>query len=340
MKIKKIFVDDSPTNYYETFFEYYKLFMNCGDCDPAFPSLNYICDRFELTLEQRFWLAFLYGTNYCAPTVYYIYNEFPDFENVSISRINKWWKDNKHKTVFQTDRAKVKNFDLFSTIVESYINLVGSCQEDAIKQNDTYKKLYDFSSKIYYFGRFSIFNYTQALWELTNERLEPTFFDLKKAESCRNGLCYIVGKDEYVTGNKSKINYKMLDGKLEKLTNGLTKAFPKIPVNLWNIETALCAFKKLILGKRYLGYYIDRQQDEILFLERNVTKGVSWKPLWDFRKEFFCPSLLGELNGWNGVRASKMKLFSSVKSFGNTRNYKKYKRKIIFKGSGTCYEKI
>ncbi len=56
------------------------------DIDPSNDCLRYISDRFELNIEQRYWLAFLFGTCYSATTVYYIYNEFPDFENVDVER--------------------------------------------------------------------------------------------------------------------------------------------------------------------------------------------------------------------------------------------------------------
>jgi hypothetical protein len=327
----------------EYFYKYYRLMMCSGDCDPAFPMLNYVCDRFELNLEQRFWLAFLYGTNYCGPTVYYIYNEFPDFENVSMARVRRWWKQNKQKTLFQTDRAKVKNFNYFADIVKSYINLVGSCQEDTIRSCKTYDDLYDFASKIFYFGRFSIFNYTQALWELTNVRYEPTFFNLKEAESCRNGLCYVFNKKHYIVRKsrpRPKIDYDELQRDLSLLLKRTQKKTNKIPVNIWNVETALCAFKKLFWGSRYLGYYIDRQLEEIKKLENNVTEGVCWEPLWDFRKEFFDHRILGEVNGWNGIRKNLMYLFryrrmlsESILMFDRP-----YKRKVNFPRTGECYE--
>ena len=320
------------------FVDYYKLFMNSGDCDPAFPALNYICDRFELNIEQRYWIAFLYGTNYCAPTVYYIYNEFPDFENVNISRMRRWWKDNKEKTLFQTDRAKVKNFDFFVKIVKSYIELIGSSQEDSICSTKSYEELYKLSSKIFYFGRFSIFNYTQALWELTNTRLIPTFFDLKQAESCRNGLCYVFDRKEFITKKqKAKINYGVLDKDLEDLLLDLKKR-TNLPVNMWNVETALCAYKKLFWGTRYLFYYIDRQQEEISILQKKVKQGVNWKPLWDFRKEFFDNSIIGEINNWDGIRKNRMNIFRYRRVFGNAKSFDTYKRKVNFINSGKCYE--
>ncbi|HRT03575.1 MAG TPA: hypothetical protein P5513_06510 [Candidatus Diapherotrites archaeon] len=49
--------------------------------------------------------------SYCGPTAYYMFSEFPDYKNVEIKEINDWWNDKKSKLLFQTDRAKVKNFN-------------------------------------------------------------------------------------------------------------------------------------------------------------------------------------------------------------------------------------
>lgn len=320
------------------FYDYYRLMMNMGDCDPAFPILNYICDRFELTIEQRFWIAFLYGATYCAPTVYYIYNEFPDYENISFSRMENWWLKNKEKTIFQTDRAIIKNADQFVDMVKSYVSIIGKEQYGRFSALRDYNGLYELASEFSYFGRFSIFNYTQALWELTPVKFEPTFFNLKEAGSCKDGLCYVFDYEKYIRKKHSAINYKTLQRKLDGLLSGLKAQFLYLPVNIWNVETALCAYKKLFWGTRYLGYYIDRQQEEIQELEKRVNIGVNWSPLWDFRSEFYGHELLGEFCGWDGVRKSRMKYFKAKRKFGNSKDYSTYKRKIGFENSGICYE--
>jgi hypothetical protein len=305
-------------NNLELFKEYYRKMMLIGDCDPAFPILNYICDRFELNLEQRYWIAFLYGTNYCAVTTYYIYNEFPDFENVNVDRLQRWWDKNKQKLLFQTDRKKVKSFDKFVPCYKSYKDMIGDkTQEEFFKHCKTYEDIYNLSSKIYYFGRFTLFNYIEALNELTNINTVPTFFDLKDAESSRNGLCYAFNKLKYVTLHHKKpnkpINYDELQNDFTNLLNILKQENPDLLVTIWNVETALCGFKKLFWGSRYLGYYIDRQMQEIIIMQKNIPDGVNWKPLWDFRAEFYLSCWLGENNGWQGIRKDRMQKFKTTR---------------------------
>jgi hypothetical protein len=63
---------------------------------------------------------------------------------------------------------------------------------------------------------------------------------------------------------------------------------------VWNIETTLCAYKKYCYGKRYVGYYIDRQRGEIESMAAKVPRGVEWQVLWDYRTETFSKRWLKE----------------------------------------------
>ena len=72
------------------------------------------------------------------------------------------------------------------------------------------------------------------------------------------------------------------------------------------METCLCSFKKLFRTSkgRYLGYYLDRQAEEILQAERDGWDGIDWQPLWDARTETLERRLLT-----NKIDNSKMALF-------------------------------
>jgi hypothetical protein len=53
------------------------------------------------------------------------------------------------------------------------------------------------------------------------------------------------------------------------------------------METCLCSFKKIFREKhgRYLGYYIDRQSDEIKKVSDDGWYGIDWDVLWQSREE-------------------------------------------------------
>ncbi len=347
-------VYEKETNW-DLFKQYYKLMMYSGDCDCSYPALNYICDRLELTQSQRYWISFLYGATYSSPTTLYIYNEFPDPENVDMNRVNRWWEKNKKRVDFQSDRKKFQNFggkQSFPTCVESYLKLTNGNPEKTYSKflsienlEKRYEAVYNFSENIVTFGRFTLFNYIEAMNEITNMKTAPNVLQLREAESSRNGLCYACDKPEFVTLHhappKEPINFDFLQQNLVKMKEELQKECPELNVNFWNLETVLCAFKKLFWSDRYFGYYIDRQQEEISFMEKSVPEGVDWNILWDFRLEYFNNKLLGEIGGWIGIRKNRMTIFNKTNRFLSDKEsleVRLYKRKQIFGNIGKIYE--
>lgn len=256
--------------------EYHEESMRIGDVDPSNAMLIYLCNRFELNMEQRYWLAFLYSTCYCGPTTFYMYNEFPDFAGVDVPRLQRWWKNNKDKCLFQTDRLRVKTMDQFVPTFESYRDKIG-----ALTQQEFYRRLktghptvnydnaYKEMGKVRNIGRFTLFIYLELVNVLTDFKCLPRFIDWSNAENCAAGLNYAV---------KDKIP---LDNKLLKLEY----VFPNS--NIFNIETTLCAYAKYMKGKRYIGYYLDRQRKEIDKMKSNVTSGVCWRVLDEYRRETY-----------------------------------------------------
>lgn len=285
------------------YFNFHNQSMISGDVDPQNPLLDYICSRYELNVEQRLWVAFLTATCYCAPTVFYMYNEFPDWENINFDRLERWWVDNKSKLVFQTDCRWIRSRNQFVEVVQSYTDLIGSGTQLAkyreltgSSPEETYKNAFKYFSKVKWFGRFRMFVYLEAVNVTTGYPLSPDSLDLSNAESSRNGLCFALGQDELMNHfdkkHIDKTSLAFLDEEFHKLTSLIKKHRPAD--NVWSIETTLCAYKKYKMKKRWVGYYLERQAKEIIALQEKVTEGVDWSVLWDFRKETFDNKLLSE----------------------------------------------
>lgn len=270
--------------------------LYAGDIDPSYKMLRYVCDRYELNMEQRYWLAFLYATCYCGPTVFYIYNEFPDYENVNEARLERWWKENKSRLLFQTDRQWIRSRDQFCDIFRSYKKIMGRLTQEqkfsTFKSKDpyvTYGAAWMEMSKVYQFGRFAMFLYLEAVQVVTGFPMKPKSMDMSEAESCRNGLAFAINRPDLNThGSDSHLppgSMTFLQNNFDSLVKKMESQNPEN--NVWNIETTLCAYKKYVLGKRYVGYYLDRQSKEISKMQSNVPEGVDWSVLWDYRKETY-----------------------------------------------------
>lgn len=273
---------------------YHNESLKMGDIDPSYAMLRYVCDRFELNVEQRYWLAFIYAMTYCGASTYYVYNEFPDFENVDSGRLQRWWETRgRAEIICQTDRRWVRSSNLFVPAVESYRAWVGDQTQDAhfsaLTTADTpearYDAVYAQAAKLHSFGQFSLFLYLEALHTITPLELAPTDLDLDVAHSCRNGLCYAFGFDHWLTEAEARTP-EGAHGPIRLAWQHLLLSL-RPPTTVWQIETTLCAYKKFKRGQRYIGYYLDRQAIEIAKMAAHVTVGVSWDVLWQFRAETY-----------------------------------------------------
>lgn len=293
----------------EEYCRYHKNSVEIGDVDPAYPMIDYLCNRFELNTEQRYWFAFLYSLTYCGPTAYAIYNRFPDFETVNEGAVARWWPGMRLKLLFQSDRRWIKSNNLFPVAISAYKALIGrGTQEDffrtKLKENkyNSYRSVAKSLATLPGYGRFALFIYTEALSVICGLPIEPEYLDLKDAESSRNGVAFAIGRRDLVTGKAgggrlsiANSDIKFLQKALVDIVSEFRAKHPGVRADIWNVETTLCAFHKYKKGQRYIGYYLDRQYAEIAKMQSLVKEGVCWSPLWDYRRECLNPAYLKEI---------------------------------------------
>lgn len=276
--------------------------LEAGDIDPSYEMLRYLCRRFDLNMEQRFWLAFLYATCYCGPTVYAIYNEFPDFNMADEGRLERWWSESKSKLYFQTDRRWIRSRNQWCDVFRSYRGRVGKLSQQqffsTFKTPDpllNYENAWRELSSVYQMGRFAMFLWLEAIHVVTGFPMKPSGMDMREAESCRNGLAFAIRRPDLNTHDGAKISIQdqaFLQDQFNKMTSRMQSEDPRNTI--WNIETSLCAYKKYCFGKRWVGYYLDRQAEEIEKLQGAVKDGVDWSVLWDYRRETYQTKFLKE----------------------------------------------
>lgn len=287
------------------YLEYHKTSAAVGDIDPGHAMLLYICKRYELSVEQRYWLAWLYGMTYHGPSAFYIYNEFPDFENVDVDRLQRWWDSRgRDEMMTQSDRRWVRSSSQFVDAFVSYRNWVDfRPQADHFRdltQCSTpemrYEGLYQSATQLYSFGQFALFLYLEALHTITPLDLCPTDLNLEQAWSCRYGLYYAYGLDNLVHDKQAPMEeHDFTAAMWDELKATVAKL--DTPPTIWQTETILCAFRKYHRGKRYIGFYLDRQAADIAKMQDRVDVGVYWDVLWHYRKETYHPEWLAETGG-------------------------------------------
>lgn len=315
----------------EDFINWFGWSLEIEDCDSALYMTNYFFDRFEYNREQRYWLIWLYGTTYHFPTAYLIWNEYPDMELVGVDRLTNWNNENYSRLRYQTD-TKWNKGHLPSQFL-SYKEWVGErTQHEALTENltdDPVKNFYTLWETVngwHKFGRYTSWFYLQTLKQCGGIPLDVDslwLHDYSGSRSHRNGLCYAVDKPEWVN---EKLDSRQLDFLNKEASEILTEVKMRFPdaahkADYFAMETCLCSFKKLFRERdgRYLGYYLDRQAEEIKKVEQDGWWGIDWQPMWDARTETIRPEYLT-----NTINHDKMKTYMQTgiidynKTFTNT----------------------
>ena len=281
----------------ETFVDWFGRSLETEDCDSALFMTNYFFDRFEYNNEQRLWLTWIYGTTYYWPTAYVVWNEFPDMELVGVDRLTDWNNTNYHRLRYQTD-TKWNKGHLADQFI-SYKEFVGDrSQREALTHNfvgnpiKDFYSLWDTVNSWHKFGRYTSWFYIQTLKQCCDIPVDVDslwLHDYSGSRSHRNGLCYAVGKEEWIDQKLTALQIDHLESKGREMLEETKLRYPHVAdkADFFAMETALCSFKKLFRRKsgRYLGYYLDRQAEEIRKVEADVWEGIDWNPLWQARSE-------------------------------------------------------
>jgi hypothetical protein len=258
---------------------------------------NYFFDRFEYNTEQRLWLSWIYGTTYYWPTAYVVWNEFPDMELVGVDRLRDWNNSNYKRLRYQTD-TKWNKGHLADQFV-SYQTFVGdTSQREALTKNfvgDPVKDFYTLWETVnawHKFGRYTSWFYIQTLKQCCDIPVDVDslwLHDYSGSRSHRNGLCYAVDRPDWIDTKLDKGQIDYLESKAKEILEEVKVKYPHVAhkADFFAMETVLCSFKKLFRRKhgRYLGYYLDRQAEEIKRVERDGWVGIDWTPMWDARRE-------------------------------------------------------
>jgi hypothetical protein len=282
----------------EAFIRWYVWSMKYDDCDPAVWMTNYLHNRYEHNDEERIWLAWLYGNTYQLPTTWVLKNEFPDFELATVDRIEQWNTANYKRLRYQTDTKWNKGH--LPAMFASYQQFIGSkTQRERLEsfygdnEEQSFENLWTgIKTSLHKFGRYSTWFYLQHLRHTAGIRVEPTSLmlsDYDGSRSHRNGLHLAIGEDDYYDQKLSSQHYANLEAEARSILEETKARFPELleQIDFFTMETCLCSFKKIFRVKhgRYLGYYLDRQAEEIQMAEGDGWYGIDWYVLWQARNE-------------------------------------------------------
>jgi len=308
----------------EGFLQWWAACTEIGDVDPQIWAINYLNNRYEHNIEERYWLCWLFHT-YQLPMCWVFKQEFPDEELASIERFERWTNENYSRLTFQTDTKWSKGH--LAPMYASYHKWVGnSAQHNKFTHicqgspQENFEQLWQLCMKNFHkFGRYTSWFYIQVLKHTCDLPVEPKNLcldDYSGSKSHRNGLCYAASKDDWMNQRLTVSEYQWLEGFAADMLVEAHSRWPRFAkqMDLFALETILCAAKKLwrIRDGRYTGYYLDRQSEDIVKTASKNWVGIDWRPIWEAREETIIPRFVPR---HAKVDKSKMSLFLDTGSY-------------------------
>ena len=282
----------------EAFIRWYAWSLKYDDCDPAVWATNYLHNRYNHNDEERIWFAWLYGNTYQLPTAWVLKNEFPDFELATVDRITQWNTTNYKRLRYQTDTKWNKGH--LPAMFASYKKFIGNKSQREVLESyygstdtENFDNLWAVvKDSLHKFGRYSTWFYLQHLKHTAGIRITPSSLmlsDFDGSRSHRNGLLLALGRDDDYDRKLTSADYSNLESQATEILVESKARFPDLSdqIDFFTMETCLCSFKKIFREKhgRYLGYYLDRQAEEIMQSEKDGWYGIEWQVLWEARNE-------------------------------------------------------
>ena len=275
--------------------------------EETLPLLKRYCLDNKLSLEDRFYMGYLYASSYCVATTLFIY------ENLDLADPATFWAEYKPKLLFQSDKRYVKNMNWFVPLMEFYRDVLrGNVRElivnpcKPLESQERWDLLYKKIMKWQYFGRFTTFLMLESIQKLGVVKCDSYSFDWHKGDTATSGAMMLLYMDEKAiafdaSGHLDGEDELLLTQTLKRIKND-AEALKIDPLTV-SIETDLCAFRKLFKQSRYYGYYYDRQLEELCFYEKAMPEQRPlWNKIFGYRKKMLDNSILGELQGWDGIR--------------------------------------
>lgn len=268
-----------PQNREAYFYALYKMNLEHG----VMPGLVYLympalAKANGWNAEDKLWFAFLNGMTQNPITSLRMFQRLSECPpaGAPLKGFEEWFNANWDTLQFDTDRRYQKKDTL--PAIRRYAELVEKHGSQEQMLTGAYADLWKLVREEYYtFGRLSSFSYLEYvnIMGFGNDCDDLIFSDKSGSKSHRNGMLFLIGKDELVwdkrldngqDGNYN--NFKMMCGFLAASADVHVEKFkalnPDVPnVGRFTFESNLCTFKNHFFGRRYPGVYADMAQDRI-----------------------------------------------------------------------------
>lgn len=282
----------------DRYVEYHRRNAVYREIDTHLDAAVYLADLYGMSEAQRAFFAFLNACCETTPTALWIWSKFKTLKEAKQGGISDFVLKYSDDLPFQYDVRWIRY--KFDQVFESYWSRstrngrseIEEIRAAAIGRTDP-EIYYNFCKnfKIHMFGTYVSYLYTELLSYVCGVRI-PVVLDPATNHSVRSGLIYSLGLErEIFCVKKGSVP---TPEELRTLKAGLEEVRKRIEElnisdrhkTLWAIETTLCTFNKFNHGKRWLGFYQQRQKKEIKRMcefTKRIGDNFDWSVLHDYR---------------------------------------------------------
>lgn len=237
---------------------------------------------------------------------------------------------NKYKPLlnFGSARKYAKNNDQFCDLMNEWRALTDNHHFKWLIRHEkpsgvlTCKSIQSEVERVVYVGRFASDLFLEAVVYIRDYLgINITFPETKDWKNCANltsGIYNIFYEDERAnefdkTKKVTPMEERYLDKKIQVIQKAIQETYPDQPSEIQDFIGKICSFRNLFKNARYGGFHHDRQLGVLRQYEKDFP---DYQYLWDdcykLRFDMFPHKFLGELNGWEGIRPERKKLWLST----------------------------
>lgn len=282
----------------DKYIEYHRNNSLNWEVDTHLDAAVYFADKWKLDSEQRCWLSFLTTICETTPTSIYLFRHFPDVRTTDAKELELFTKQHKGAMAFQYDVRWIL-YEI-NRVVSSYKLLVKEGQLTTINKisnGDNPRERHEAivrNFNVPRFGPYVFMLYTELINHLCGISLEAKL-DPRTNHSVRSGLIHASGFGDFMHCTKSGSRPTEAECSLLNISlREIIERVQNLDINprhktVWAIETTLCTYNKTLHGRRYLGFYKERQRKEIERLSsytQSIGENFDWSELWEYHKNW------------------------------------------------------
>lgn len=237
-----------------------------------------------------------------------------------------FWGEFKLSLDFGSARKYAKSMDWFPELMIQFIRTTKKHPYKWIKSlqgidsENTYYNLCEALERFQFVGRFARDLFMESIMYIQDyiniPIREPKIIDWEKCSNLTSGILNIFYMDEEANlYDKTKrlpsgVSKNQLSAYLKTIQNQITETYPEQDNDINMFVGKICSFRNLFKASRYGGFHHDRELGVLHQYEKTFPELKDlWIEVYELRKSLFPERFLGELNGWEGIRKERKKLW-------------------------------